>query len=166
MTRFAMPLLCALLLAALAPGNVHAEDLQFGKFKARTQDGTLIQGVRGRIAGDRFHATTAEGPLELSVADIRVLDIRSGHEGRRFAGIGALCGGLVAVVSMFNVARDPELELREDRVVPVTATLVGLGTLIGFALGSGQSQWSRVPLSPAAGAEDGGSMALSWGFSF
>jgi hypothetical protein len=62
-----------------------------------------------------------------------------------YAAIGAGAGLMTALLAILQVESDPNQEIDSSKVGPVTAGLVGVGTLIGLAIGSKSPVWERQP---------------------
>ena len=141
----------------LLPLSSSAElPIEFKQCRAVKASGERVQGGAGRFNGDVLSYRTARGEtVEIARDDLRLLDVGKGSKVGSYALAGAGFGALLSILAIIQVETDPQAQLDEDLVLPVTAGLIGVGTLIGAIVGSAHTEWTNVRLDTAGGASIG-----------
>lgn len=156
-----------ILLLSFVPSIVLAGESQLlPRLRVVTQDGRTIRGESGFLDEESLRARTASGEILLLREEIRILEIEDGSEAGRFAMIGGGLGLLLALGAIASVESDPNAEVNEDRVLPVTAAVVGVGVVIGAALGAAHPKWSKVTVAGGIDPHRPGGVLLSMGIRF
>lgn len=166
--RLCISLASILVLIGLAP-TTWAQDstLTCAKYRLLLKKGGHEVGTGGVIRGGEFSGQASDGSQSnYKVSEILRLDRLKGSKGGDGALIGAGLGAVTAISAIIQVETDPNMELREDRVLPVTLILVGGGALIGFLVGSSSDKWERVPLNKLVGVKTTGELGVQFSVRF
>ena len=150
--------IAVLLMILMAAGTLSAQDntTELERFRVLLTSGERIEGRDGSLTSDGLQGVSAKGDLVfVARSDIRLLDRYLGNNGGKGAKIGAAIGLGTAILSYImarsEAASDPYKEVDNSRIAPIFIGFAGVGALIGYAIGSSQTKWEKVPYGTGLG---------------
>ena len=145
-------ILTALMLLMTIPAIAQDPPVDLNKFRLMQYDGTHFEGTNGQLTATEFTGLLKGGQeIRLTRDDIKSLEVAGPSQTKKFAILGGLSGGLMALMAVAQVEADPYHEVNQDRVLPVTLVLMGGGAAVGAIIGSSVRNWQKLPLTPSIG---------------
>lgn len=145
---------CILITLGLSLGaqtlSAQSADVELKRFRVLQVNGDRFEGINGTLTSEGLNGNVSgDSTIFVPIGEIRDLDRWKGSKASSGALIGACVGAATVGLAIIRVSADPNLELREENVVPVLLGFSAVGGLIGLAIGASMQSWEDVPLQTA-----------------
>ncbi|MCG6957329.1 MAG: hypothetical protein LJF04_15170 [Gemmatimonadetes bacterium] len=145
--------LCLLALPFVWSPNVGAQENRqtFERFRLLLATGERVDGRDGVLTDTAFRGMRGSGEINVSLGDIRSLDISSGSQAGKGLAIGLGVGLVSALAGILSAAADETRTLDTSKILPVAVGLTVGGGALGLLVGSRYPKWERLSLQDHRG---------------